>query len=66
MKSCTVDYTRGAGGPQGLVSNHLKSGGNEEDGGNLLKRISDVRFSLFGQIMKIKPLEIESQSNMTN
>ena len=39
-----LDYTRGAGGPQGLVSNHLKSGGNE-DGGNLLKRISDVRFS---------------------
>ena len=47
-----LDYTRGAGGPQGLVSNHLKSGGNEEDGGNLLKRISDVRFSLSDQIMK--------------
>ena len=47
-----LDYTRGAGGPQGLVSNHLKSGGHEEDGGNLLKRMSDVRFSLPDKIMK--------------
>ena len=46
-----LDYTRGVGGPQGLVSNHLKSGDNK-DGGNLLKRMSDVRFSLPDKIMK--------------
>ena len=40
-----LDYTRGAGGPKGLVSNHLKSawiGGNKEDGGNLFKCVGDA------------------------
>ena len=55
-----LDYTRGAGGPKGLVSNHLKSawiGGNEEDGGKL-KRMDDARFSLFGTDYEIKPSEV--------
>ena len=52
-----LDYTRGAGGPKGLVSNHLKSvwiRGNEEDGGNILKRMDDSRFS-FDSDYEIKP-----------
>ena len=56
-----LDYTRGAGGPQGLVSNHLKSawiGGNEEDGGNLLKRMDDARFSLFDSDYEIKTSDV--------
>ena len=56
-----LDYTRGAGGPQGLVSNHPKSawiGGNEEDGGKL-KRMDDARFSLFDTDYEIKPSEVE-------
>ena len=55
-----LDYTRGAGGPKGLVSNHLKSawiGGNEEDGGKL-KRMDDARFSLFDTDYEIKPSEV--------
>ena len=56
-----LDYTRGAGGPKGLVSNHLKSawiGGNEEDGGKLKLRMDDARFSLFDTDYEIKPSEV--------
>ena len=56
-----LDYTRGAGGPKGLVSNHLKSvwiRGNEEDGGNILKRMDDARFSLFDSDYEIKPSKV--------
>ena len=56
-----LDYTRGAGGPKGLVSNHLKSvwiHGNEEDGGNILKRMDDARFSLFDSDYEIKPSKV--------
>ena len=55
-----LDYTRGAGGPKGLVSNHLKSawiGGNEEDGGKL-KRMDDARFILFDSDYEIKPSKV--------
>ena len=55
-----LDYTRGAGGPKDLVSNHLKSawiGGNEEDGGKL-KRMDDARFSLFDTNYEIKTSEV--------
>ena len=61
MYKLQLDYTRGAGGPKGLVSNHLKSawiGGNEEDGGNLLKRMADARFSLFDPDYEIKSSEV--------
>ena len=60
MPQVVLDYTRGAGGPKGLVSNHLKSawiGGNEEDGGKL-KRMDDARFSLFDTDYEIKPSEV--------
>ena len=56
-----LDYTRGAGGPKGLVSNHLKSvwiRGNEEDGGNILKRMDDARFSLFDSDYEMKPSKV--------
>ena len=56
-----LDYTRGAGGPKGLVSNHLKSvwiRGNEEDGGNILKRMDDARFSLFDSDYEIKSSKV--------
>ena len=61
FKNYKLDYTRGAGGPKGLVSNHLKSvwiRGNEEDGGNILKRMDDARFSLFDSDYEIKPSKV--------
>ena len=51
-----LDCTRGAGGPQGLISNHLKSVDNvinDEDDGNIpvLKRMSDIRFRSTRQLI---------------
>ena len=52
-----LDYTRGAGGPKGLVSNHPKSAWIGEGGGKL-KRMDDARFSLFDTDYEIKPSEV--------
>ena len=56
-----LDYTRGAGGPKGLVSNHLKSAwiGGNEDGGKLKRTgMDDARLSLFDTDYEINPSEV--------
>ena len=63
MFASLLDYTRGAGGPKDLVSNHLKSawiGDNEEDAGKLQRMVGmdDARFSLFDTDYEIKPSEV--------
>ena len=59
LSKSILDYTRGAGGPKGLVSNHPTSAriGGNEDGGKL-KRMDDARFSLFDTDYEIKPSEV--------